>query len=33
MLLSILYIYYQTGSTDYEILLTFAFSKTEQKFL
>lgn len=33
MLLSILYIYYQAGSTDYEILLTFAFSKIEQKFL
>lgn len=33
MLLSILYIYYQTGSTDYEVLLTFVFSKTEQKFL
>lgn len=33
MLLSILYIYYQAGSTDYEVLLTFAFSKLEQKFL
>ena len=33
MLLSILYIYYQTGTTDYEILLTFIFSKTEQKLL
>ena len=33
MFLSILYIYAQTGSTDYEILLTFSFSKTEQKFL
>lgn len=33
MLLSILYIYYQTGSTDYEVLLTFMFSKIEQKFL
>ncbi len=33
MLLSILYIYYQAGSTDYEVLLTFAFSKIEQKFL
>lgn len=33
MLLSILYIYYQAGSTDYEILLTFTFSKLEQKFL
>lgn len=33
MLLSILYIYYQVGITDYEILLTFLFSKSEQKFL
>jgi len=33
MLLSILYIYYQVGTTNYEILLTFIFSKTEQKFL
>jgi NADH-ubiquinone oxidoreductase chain 4 len=33
MLLSILYIYYQVGTTDYEVLLTFIFSKTEQKFL
>ena len=33
MLLSILYIYFQTGTTDYEILLTFMFSMTEQKFL
>ena len=33
MLLSILYIYYQTGTTDYEVLLTFIFSKAEQKFL
>lgn len=33
MLLSILYIYYQIGTTDYEVLLTFIFSKTEQKFL
>ena len=33
MLLSILYIYYQAGTTDYEVLLTFIFSKTEQKFL
>ena len=33
MLLSIIYIYYQAGSTDYEILLTFTFSKIEQKFL
>lgn len=33
MLLSILYIYYQIGTTDYEILLTFTFSEIEQKFL
>lgn len=33
MLLSILYIYYQIGTTDYEILLTFLFSKSEQKLL
>lgn len=33
MLLSILYIYYQVGTTDYETLLTFSFSKLEQKFL
>lgn len=33
MLLSILYIYYQVGTTDYEILLTFNFSSFEQKFL
>jgi proton-translocating NADH-quinone oxidoreductase chain M len=33
MLLSILYIYYQTGTTDYEILLSFIFSTTEQKIL
>jgi proton-translocating NADH-quinone oxidoreductase chain M len=33
MLLSILYIYYQVGSTDYEMLLTFSFSEVEQKFL
>ena len=33
MLLSILYIYYQVGTTDYEILLTFSFSELEQKFL
>jgi len=33
MLLSILYVYYQVGTTDYEILLTFIFSKVEQKFL
>jgi len=33
MLLSILYIYYQIGTTDYEILLTFSFSSLEQKLL
>jgi len=33
MLLSILYIYYQIGTTDYEVLLTFSFSTLEQKFL
>ena len=33
MLLSILYIYYQVGTTDYEVLLTFSFSETEQKIL
>lgn len=33
MLLSILYIYYQVGTTDYEVLLTFIFSTSEQKFL
>ena len=33
MLLSILYIYYQVGTTDYEVLLTFIFSKVEQKLL
>lgn len=33
MLLSILYIYYQVGTTDYEIVLTFVFSQTEQKLL
>ena len=33
MLLSILYIYSQAGSTDYEILLTFVFSDFEQKIL
>jgi len=33
MLLSILYIYYQIGTTDYETLLTFSFSELEQKFL
>lgn len=33
MLLSLLYIYNQVGTTDYEILLTFAFSDLEQKIL
>ena len=33
MLLSILYIYYQVGTTDYEVLITFIFSALEQKFL
>lgn len=33
MLLSILYIYYQVGTTDYEVLLTFSFSPLEQKIL
>ena len=33
MLLSILYIYLQVGTTDYEILLTFEFSSLEQKIL
>jgi len=33
MLLSILYIYYQAGTTSYEVLLTFVFSDIEQKFL
>nr|QYB23217.1 NADH dehydrogenase subunit 4 [Lithodesmioides sp. mgcode 4] len=33
MLLTILYIYYQVGTTDYEILLTFSFSNNEQILL
>lgn len=33
MLLSLLYIYNQVGTTDYEILLTFIFSDLEQKIL
>jgi NADH:ubiquinone oxidoreductase subunit 4 (subunit M) len=33
MLVSILYIYYQVGTTDYEVLLTFSFSQLEQNFL
>lgn len=33
MLISILYIYWQVGTTDYELLLTFSFSEVEQKLL
>ena len=33
MLLGILYIYYQTGTTDYETLLTIYLTETEQKIL
>ena len=33
MLLAIIYIFYQVGTTDYEMLLTFSFSELEQKFL
>ena len=33
MLLSVLYIYHQVGTTDYEILLTFNFSEFEQKIM
>ena len=33
MLLSILYVYYQVGTTDYEVLLTFSFSELEQKIM
>lgn len=33
MLLSILYIYFQVGTTDYETLLTFSFSSIEQKIM
>ena len=33
MLLSIMYIYYQTGATNYEMLVCFKFSLIEQKFL
>jgi proton-translocating NADH-quinone oxidoreductase chain M len=33
MLLSILYIFYQVGTTDYEMLLAFSFSALEQKLL
>ena len=33
MLISILYIYSQVGTTDYETLITFSFSELEQKLL
>jgi len=33
MLLSILYIYFQVGTTDYEVLLTYPFTFTEQRFI
>ena len=33
MLLSLLYMYYQVGTTDYEVLTTFSFSECEQKIL
>jgi len=33
MLLSLLYMYYQAGTTDYEVLTTFSFSESEQKIL
>jgi NADH:ubiquinone oxidoreductase subunit 4 (subunit M) len=33
MLLAILYILEQVGTTDYEVLLSFSFSELEQKFL
>ena len=33
MLIAILYIYYQVGTTSYEVLLTFFFSEFEQKFI
>jgi NADH-quinone oxidoreductase subunit M len=33
MLLSVLYIYYRVGTTDYEILLAFSFAELEQKLL
>ena len=32
-LLSLLYMYYQAGTTDYEVLTTFSFSECEQKIL
>jgi NADH-ubiquinone oxidoreductase chain 4 len=33
MLLSILYIYIHVGTTNYEVLVSFCFSKIEQKIL
>jgi proton-translocating NADH-quinone oxidoreductase chain M len=33
MLISIAYIFWQVGTTDYELLLAFSFSKLEQNFL
>jgi NADH-quinone oxidoreductase subunit M len=33
MLLSILYVYFVAGTTDFEALLSHEFSLTEQKFL
>ena len=33
MLLSILYIYFRVGTTDYETLLTYSFTFTEQRFI
>lgn len=33
MLLAVLYIYYQVGTTDYEVLLSTLLTPTEQKFL
>ena len=33
MLLCLLYVYHQVGTTDYEVLLTFSFSSLEQKLM
>lgn len=33
MLISIAYVFWQVGTTDYEVLITFCFSKVEQSFL
>jgi proton-translocating NADH-quinone oxidoreductase chain M len=33
MLLAVIYMFSQVGTTDYEIMLTFSFTKLEQKFL